>query len=649
MREDIKQTLQKLKPLIGKKAEALWYLYQSSDYRERGDVEIKINLIAEKYLKSFQDKIELPPLGNSEAAGDLKIGEITYIDKHLYGFELRKDELLRHIGIFGQTGSGKTVASLNFIKELCKNKIPFLMFDYKRNYRDIITHPDFKDEEILIFTVGREISPFYFNPKNSPPGVEEHVWKKKLCSIIEKAYFLGYGAMDIIMDSFDAKTFKEMEDYLKTQKKRARELLWYMSARRSLNSINFPGLSEVVNCEKGYPMEKLLKKNVILELDGLSDTDKAFFIGSLLLWIYYYRMCEQEREVLKHAIIIEEAHNLFYKTKQGTEDITDIVMREIRELGESITIIDQLPHRISVTALGNIYTKICLSLSLSQDITAMSNALLLDRNQKRYLGMLMIGEAIVKSGRHPFPFLVSISNFKLKKGTINDKDLKSHMKDYLKNLRKDMPQTSKIGNIQGIQKKDSLSPMGKILLNDIAINPFTGIVKRYKNLGLGSAEGNNAQNGLIEEELIKPTTIDGIKVLALTDTGKNVLKNMGITIDEKRSRGGIVHNFYIHRIKRELIKRGHCTFIEQDKLDLVADNLKQKVAIEVETGNSDIEGNLWKLARYKADKKYMIATNKEALLTIQRMYDPLLIPDKENISIHFIKDFLKSLPHLFSY
>ena len=79
------------------------------------------------------------------------------------------------------------------------------MFDYKRNYRDIITHPDFKDEEILIFTVGREVSPFYFNPKNSPPGVEEHVWKKKLCSIIEKAYFLGYGAMDIIMDSFDAK------------------------------------------------------------------------------------------------------------------------------------------------------------------------------------------------------------------------------------------------------------------------------------------------------------------------------------------------------------------------------------------------------------------------------------------------------------
>ena len=124
---------------------------------------------------------------------------------------------------------------------------------------------------------------------------------------------------------------------------------------------------------------------------------------------------------------------------------------------------------------------------------------------------------------------------------------------------------------------------------------------------------------------------------------------IGVTIDEKRSRGGIVHNFYINRIKRELIKRGHFTFIEQDRLDLVADNLKKKVAIEVETGNSDIEGNLWKLARYKADKKFMIATNKEAKLLIERIYGPLLIPDKEKISIYFVKDFLKNLPYIFSY
>ena len=649
MRDDIKLTLQKLKPLIGKKAEALWYLYQSADYKEKGAVEIKINLLAEKYLQSFQEKIELPPLTKTDADGDLKIGEVTYIDKKLYDFKLKKDELLKHIAIFGQTGSGKTICNLNFMHELCKKDIPFLIFDYKRNYRDIIAHPSFKDQEILIFTVGRNISPFYFNPKRRPPGVEQHVWDKKLCSIIEKAYFLGYGAMDVIMEGFEANTFKEVEDYLKKQRKRARELLWYMSARRSLNSINFPGLSEVVNCEKGYSIDELLKKKVILELDGLSDTDKAFLIGSLLLWIYYYRMCEQEREVLKHAIIIEEAHNLFYKTQHDTEDIPDIIMREIRELGESITIIDQLPHRISVTALGNVYTKICLSLSLSQDIFAMSNALLLDKDQKKYLGMLKLGEAIVKSGRHSFPFLISIQNFNLKKGSISDQDLSIHMEVYLKDLGKNMALMTNQRNIQGILQKDSLSPIGKILLNDILVNPFTGIVQRYKTMGLGTAEGNVAQNELLNKNFIKYKTIDGIKILELTNEGEQVLKTIGITVNEKRSRGGIVHNFYIDQIKKALINQGHFTFIEQDNIDLVADNLKKKIAIEMETGDSDIEGNLWKLARYKADKKFMLATNKEALLKIQSIYKPLLIPDKENIKIYFVKDFQKELPQLISY
>ena len=103
MRNDILETLQKLKPIIGKTAETLWFLYQSSDYREKQDVEIKINLIAEKYLKSFQDKIELPPLSKEEANGDIKLGEVSYIDKPLYDFKLKKDELLKHIGIFGQT------------------------------------------------------------------------------------------------------------------------------------------------------------------------------------------------------------------------------------------------------------------------------------------------------------------------------------------------------------------------------------------------------------------------------------------------------------------------------------------------------------------------------------------------------------------
>ena len=90
----------------------------------------------------------------------------------------------------------------------------------------------------------------------------------------------------------------------------------------------------MVNCGQGYDLPDLLNKKIILELDGLSASDQAFVIGAFLLWIYHYRMRQPEREVLKHFIIIEEAHHLFLKTRKE-EDIADVIMREIRELGEN--------------------------------------------------------------------------------------------------------------------------------------------------------------------------------------------------------------------------------------------------------------------------------------------------------------------------
>ena len=69
--------------------------------------------------------------------------------------------------------------------------------------------------------------------------------------------------------------------------------------------------------QRAIPFPDLLGKKVILELDGLSGSDQAFVIGSLLLWIYHYRMRQPEREVLKHFIIIEEAHHLFLKNPAG--------------------------------------------------------------------------------------------------------------------------------------------------------------------------------------------------------------------------------------------------------------------------------------------------------------------------------------------
>jgi len=100
------------------------------------------------------------------------------------------------------------------------------------------------------------------------------------------------------------------------------------------------------------------------------------------LWIHHYRLPEKDREKLKHVLVIEEAHHILLRKKQemiGTEAITDIILREIRELGESIVLIDQHPPLISMPALGNTYTTICFGLKHKTDMNTISDSLLLER------------------------------------------------------------------------------------------------------------------------------------------------------------------------------------------------------------------------------------------------------------------------------
>ena len=73
-----------------------------------------------------------------------------------------KEEWVQHVGIFGRSGSGKTNAAFPVILNLLARNKPFMVFDWKRNYRDLI--PLFPGREILVFTVGRPLVPFSFNP-----------------------------------------------------------------------------------------------------------------------------------------------------------------------------------------------------------------------------------------------------------------------------------------------------------------------------------------------------------------------------------------------------------------------------------------------------------------------------------------------------
>lgn len=643
--EKIEEKLKLLQPVLPARQwnglRMTWLL--EKDFRKRKQLEQLVDLLLAKHLPGLiMDQILLPVADPGKLTGEYPVGQAMYASQPVGRFGVKEGDWLKHVGLFGKTGSGKTTLAMRLLREICRHDKPFLIFDYKRNYRDLLTHPDFKDQEILIFTVGRnDIAPFFFNPKVKPPGVEEHVWTKQLAEIIEKVYLLGPGANDVFMESSHLPTFRDMHDQVLKQKKKARELLWWASVKRTLNAINYPGLSEMVNCGRGYDLPELLNKKIILELDGLSASDQAFVIGAFLLWVYHYRMRQPEREVLKHFILIEEAHHLFLKTRKE-EDIADVIMREIRELGESMIIIDQHPSKISDSALGNLGTKFVHTLSLNQDVQAVANAMLLERDQQKFLSMLTLGQTVCRSDRLTEPVLLAVPPFPVNKGSVTDEDLKSLMAPYLKEMRPEQLSSPQPSHIHNVQKPETLSPLGRIVLDNIAQNPILGLVKRFKKLGLKTGQGYKIIEELTGLGLIKDRTVDGLKLYELTAKGKDTLGRK----NPFRGRGGLEHRYWVEKIKEHYLKNEGFTFLEKDDLDLVIETYDQTLAIQVETGKSNLEANLWKLARFMADYKFMIATNPETELKLKELFYSLQVPDKESIQIQTAKSFLQDPPRI---
>jgi len=113
---------------------------------------------------------------------------------------------------------------------------------------------------------------------------------------------------------------------------------WNQTAIRILDNLTYEGgLGPVLNTERKTNLKELLKEDLIIELDALSNDDKKFLTEALLLWIYEFRKNQGETPEFKHAIIIEEAHNILSKKKEkteGGETIMESTLRMIRKFGE---------------------------------------------------------------------------------------------------------------------------------------------------------------------------------------------------------------------------------------------------------------------------------------------------------------------------
>jgi hypothetical protein len=442
---EIEEKLRKLAAVDSGVARSGWLMHLSGEGQERQQAdELADILLYQKVQKDYGKKIFLEPPNPINCGGSYTLGNVIYPPGKPYGiFGLREGEWIKHVLITGMTGTGKTNLAFEILRQFRKHHKPFLILDWKRNYRDLRQLPEFN--QLQVFTIGRNASPFCFNPLISPPGSEPGQWLMKLVDVIKHAYFVGEGVEYLLRQAIDwvydkcgyldgsrneTPTFYRVRDYVSKLPLQGRMSLWKASAMRVLESLCFRhGLGAVVNSNVEWDHRKLLDADVVMELDALSDSDKIFFSEAMILWIYEFRKTESKRETFKHALIIEEGHHILSHKKEnvgGVETIMETCLRQIREFGEAVIVIDQEPTKLSNSIKANTYCKITFNLGNGKDILEISNCMGLDKEEADYIDLLTVGSAIISlKGRVHQPLHVHFPRVFVEKGAVSDSKLRS--------------------------------------------------------------------------------------------------------------------------------------------------------------------------------------------------------------------------------
>jgi len=625
----------------------------STAYQTFGDfIDKQIISTAYQTFGDFHNKIllSLPP--EKKAKGPIDLGTILY-DKEKWPLGLKYDEIIQNTAILGRSGAGKTNVTFHILKQLIEKKIPFVFMDWKRTVRHLI--PNFK-YKLNIYTPGRNLVKFPFNPFVVPPGIESKVYVNQLVDVISQAFTLGDGSRSIlrkVIASIYAQgnlcpTAGDIIKELEKVPEKGRVGGWKVTAMRALESLEFADISSNDQISQEQLAEKMLHENTVIELDALAQESKKFLIPLLCLWLYYVRLNSPEREKLKLVIFIEEAHHVLHKRPQTTnETILEMLFRQCRELGIGIVVIDQHSHLLSSAAMGNTYTSIFLNQKDPADINKAAAVCLLDADEKKYFSMLPVGQGIVKlQDRWTSPVHVQFPLVNINKGSITDDILArysaiNNTKTTGSNrntsmLKRDFSVLGhEIGQVPRVPLYDiPLNEPAFAFIEDVLQHPNDGVKARYKRLGLSTGTANRLKDQLLAQGWLEDQAVDIGQtrkvILRLTKQSKDALG-----LDTSRPEyGSIIHEYWKRFYAERFREQGYHVEFEvsrqSGRVDVVARKDSEKIAIEIETGKSDFIRNIQQDLVAKYNKVLIVATDKSAFERIEKKLAQagLLIPER---------------------
>jgi Predicted ATPase len=478
------------------------------------------------------------PLITDNATG-INIGYVCDGQRSLQNmpFSLTYKDLARHTFVCGITGSGKTTT----VKGILRNaKTPFLVIESaKKEYRNISLESGKRPQ---IYTLGKpeinclRFNPFYiqcgvspqmhidflkdlFNASFSFYGPMPYILEKCLQNVYKKkGWNLTLGFQPYLVNSTNSADFFEA-DYMQ-EKYKSESHKYLFPTMQDLKSeieryvekeMNYEGevagniktaikarLESLCSGPKGYmfntyeyaDMGALLTNNTVFELEGLADdSDKAFCVGLLIIFINEYRQITKETvkmdKELTHILVIEEAHRLLknVNTEKTSEDMGNPkgkavehftnMIAEMRSYGQGVIVAEQIPSKLAPDVIKNSSNKIIQRLVAADDQELVANTIGLSGEDSLNLGSLTTGTGLCHKEGMSLPVRVQIpmvQEVKVSDGMLYGGDIEGRLHRINVNLAKEA-------------LVDSLDITGLKMLNSIMMQEYETVsvaIKEYR-------------------------------------------------------------------------------------------------------------------------------------------------------------------------